>query len=159
MRGLLLHLVILSDTHRHTHTYKHTHTRYDLSGWPAMRRNLYLTTHNSHKTETTMPPARFEPAIPASERPQTHTLDHAATGIGANRSMKVKYKVFSCIYLTKNRVKTSYLGVQVNCLRVFCTTEEWSHRNNWICCTDISLYCGLACNDIVQILILCFRAS
>jgi hypothetical protein len=29
-----------------------------------------------------MPPAGFRPAIPASERPQTHTLDRAATGIG-----------------------------------------------------------------------------
>ena len=29
-----------------------------------------------------MPPAGFEPAIPASERPQTQALDHAATGIG-----------------------------------------------------------------------------
>jgi hypothetical protein len=28
-----------------------------------------------------MPPARFEPAIPASERPQTHALDGATTGI------------------------------------------------------------------------------
>jgi hypothetical protein len=26
-----------------------------------------------------MPPAAFEPAIPASERPQTHALDRAAT--------------------------------------------------------------------------------
>jgi len=29
-----------------------------------------------------MPPAVFEPAIPASERPQNDTLDCAATGIG-----------------------------------------------------------------------------
>jgi hypothetical protein len=29
-----------------------------------------------------MPPAEFEPTIPASERPQTHTLDRAATGTG-----------------------------------------------------------------------------
>ena len=29
-----------------------------------------------------MPPAGFEPAIPASERPQTHALDRTATGIG-----------------------------------------------------------------------------
>jgi hypothetical protein len=28
-----------------------------------------------------MPPAGFEPAIPASERPQTHAFDRAATGI------------------------------------------------------------------------------
>jgi len=29
-----------------------------------------------------MPPDGFEPEIPASERPQTDTLDRAATGIG-----------------------------------------------------------------------------
>jgi len=29
-----------------------------------------------------MPLVGFEPAIPASEQPQTHALDHVATGIG-----------------------------------------------------------------------------
>jgi hypothetical protein len=29
-----------------------------------------------------MPPAGFEPAIPANERPQTHALDSTAIGIG-----------------------------------------------------------------------------
>jgi len=29
-----------------------------------------------------MPLAEFELAVPATERPQTHTLDRAATGIG-----------------------------------------------------------------------------
>jgi hypothetical protein len=29
-----------------------------------------------------MPPAGFEPTIPASERLSTHALDRAATGIG-----------------------------------------------------------------------------
>ena len=29
-----------------------------------------------------MPPAEFELAIPATERPQTHALGRAATGIG-----------------------------------------------------------------------------
>ena len=29
-----------------------------------------------------MPPVGFEPIIPASERPQTHALDRATTGIG-----------------------------------------------------------------------------
>jgi len=31
-----------------------------------------------------MPPAGFEPTIPASKRPQTHALDRAATGVGHN---------------------------------------------------------------------------
>ena len=29
-----------------------------------------------------MPPAAFEPAIPASERPHIHALDRVATGLG-----------------------------------------------------------------------------
>ena len=45
-------------------------------------RDLYLTAHNTHERKTSMPPARFEPAIPANERPLTHALDRTATGIG-----------------------------------------------------------------------------
>jgi hypothetical protein len=37
-----------------------------------------------------MPPAGFEPTIPASERPQTHALDCAATGIGSGDSAQGK---------------------------------------------------------------------
>jgi hypothetical protein len=32
-----------------------------------------------------MPPAGFEPAIPASEWPQTHALDRGATGIDSDK--------------------------------------------------------------------------
>jgi hypothetical protein len=52
-----------------------------LDEWSARRRDLYLTTYNTHKTQKCMPPARFEPTIPATEQPQTHALDRAATGI------------------------------------------------------------------------------
>jgi len=34
-----------------------------------------------------MPPAAFEPAIPAGERPKTHSLDRAATGLGKTHSL------------------------------------------------------------------------
>jgi hypothetical protein len=37
-----------------------------------------------------MPPAGFEPTIPVSERPQTHALDRAATGIGVNLHKFIK---------------------------------------------------------------------
>jgi len=40
---------------------------------------------NIHKRQTSMPQAGFEPEIPASGWPQTHTLDCAATGIGHNK--------------------------------------------------------------------------
>jgi hypothetical protein len=33
-----------------------------------------------------MPQAGFGPTIPASERPQTHALDRAATGIGIKQN-------------------------------------------------------------------------
>jgi len=42
----------------------------------------YLTKHNTHEGHTFMPPVRFEPATPASQRPQNHGLDGAASGIG-----------------------------------------------------------------------------
>jgi len=48
----------------------------------ARRRDLYLTTHNTHKRQTSMPPACFEPTIPGSDRPKTYALDRTATGIG-----------------------------------------------------------------------------
>jgi len=31
-----------------------------------------------------MPPAGYEPTIPANKQPQTHTLDHVAMGISYN---------------------------------------------------------------------------
>jgi len=53
-----------------------------LNEWSTRSRDLYLTIHNTHKRQTSMPPAWFEPTIPASERPQTYALESAATGIG-----------------------------------------------------------------------------
>jgi hypothetical protein len=47
----------------------------------SMYTDLYLSMFNTHKRQISMPPARFEPAIPASERPQTHAFVRAATGI------------------------------------------------------------------------------
>ena len=41
-----------------------------LDEWSARRRDRYLTTHNTHKKRTIMLPVGFEPAIPASQRPQ-----------------------------------------------------------------------------------------
>jgi hypothetical protein len=48
-----------------------THTtlgRTPLDEWSARRRDLYLTSHNTHNRQTSMPSAGFEPAIPVSER-------------------------------------------------------------------------------------------
>jgi hypothetical protein len=49
--------------------------------WSAHRKYLYLTKHNTHKRQTSMPSAEFKPATPAIERPQTDALARTATGI------------------------------------------------------------------------------
>ena len=46
------------------------------------RRDLYLTTHNTHSILTSMPPVVFEPTISTGEWPQTYALDRAAAGTG-----------------------------------------------------------------------------
>ena len=48
----------------------------------ARRRDLYLTTHDTHNRQISMPPVGFEPTISAGERPQTYALDRVATGNG-----------------------------------------------------------------------------
>jgi hypothetical protein len=58
----------------------HTRRRATVDGTPldelsARRRDLYLTTHNNHNRQTSMPPVGFEPTISAGERPQTYALD------------------------------------------------------------------------------------
>jgi hypothetical protein len=68
--------------HDHTHLRQTTLGRTPLDEGSARRRDLYLTTHNTHKRQVSMPPAGFKPIIPASKRQQTQALDRAATGIG-----------------------------------------------------------------------------
>jgi hypothetical protein len=46
-----------------------------------------------------MPAVGFEPAIPAFERPQNHTLDRATTGIGEKISY-IKNNTFKTIFVT-----------------------------------------------------------
>ena len=52
------------------HTQWHTTVgRTSLYGWSARRRDLYLTTHSTHKRQTPIPPMGFEPAVQVSRRP------------------------------------------------------------------------------------------
>ena len=48
----------------------------------SFQQDAGLTTHNTHKRQTSTPFAGFEPAIPTSEMSQTQALDHKDTGIG-----------------------------------------------------------------------------
>jgi len=56
-----------------TITLRHTtFARTPLSRLSGRRRDLYLTTHNTHKRQTPLPTAGFEPEIPGRQGPQTH---------------------------------------------------------------------------------------
>ena len=48
----------------------------------ARRRDVYLTPHNTHNRQTSMPPVGFEPTISAGVRPQPYALNRTATGTG-----------------------------------------------------------------------------
>jgi hypothetical protein len=69
-----------------------------LEEWSARRRDLYLTTHNTHKRQTSMQAAGFEPASPESDRSQTHALDCAATEIGKFTYLR-QFIIYLFIYL------------------------------------------------------------
>jgi hypothetical protein len=56
-----------------------TLSRKPLDERSAPLRDLYLITHSTQNRQTFMPPAKFEPTIPESERPQTQSLECAAT--------------------------------------------------------------------------------
>jgi hypothetical protein len=82
--------------------------RTPLDEGPARRRDLYLTEHNTHKRQTSMPPVGFEPTILVSERPQTHALDRTATRMGhqhftrgKKKKKKKKIYIYIYIYITK----------------------------------------------------------
>jgi hypothetical protein len=91
-----------------SHSMTHTLVRTPLDEGSARRRDLYVTAHNTHNRQTPMSPARFEPAIPAGERPQTHQLDSAPTGNGivylfgvyCLRTVRIEYLHFNEIGLT-----------------------------------------------------------
>jgi hypothetical protein len=57
------------------HTQRRTTVgRTPLYEWSPRLRDLYLTTHNTHNIQISMPPAGFGPKISAGERPQTYVL-------------------------------------------------------------------------------------
>ena len=103
---------IHTHTHTHTHTHKHKlffmlwrcdpkrviassflkfldHTqrrstvgRNSLDEWSTRRRDLYLTTHDTHNRQISMPPVGFEPTISAGERSRRRWEDLQKVGCG-----------------------------------------------------------------------------
>jgi hypothetical protein len=75
-----------------------------------------------------MPPEGFEPAIPATERPQTHALDRAAADklkkIHLNRNINIE------IIIMKYNVQSFHVHTHISILRQFAfTSPVWSKCN------------------------------
>jgi hypothetical protein len=90
----------------------------------ARRRDLYLTTHNTHKSQTTTSPVGFEHAIPASE--QTLALDRSTTGIGTRTALTQRYwtiKWGTPIFFTAYDVRTSSIQFFHLSLYLWCYLE------------------------------------
>jgi hypothetical protein len=54
--------------------WRTTAGRTPLDEWSVLFRDLYLTTHDTHNRQISMPPVGFEPTISAGERPATAHL-------------------------------------------------------------------------------------
>lgn len=63
-------------------TLSDTHTLVTTTRVEGSARHMAVYLHNTQQSQISVPPARLEPAIPESEGPQTHTLDHTATATG-----------------------------------------------------------------------------
>ena len=84
------------------HTQRRTTVgRTPLDEWSARRRDLYLTAHNTHNRQTSMPPVGFEPTISAGKRPQTYALDRAATGTGTTYTLLSSIRAFWIVWSWK----------------------------------------------------------
>jgi hypothetical protein len=96
--------------------------RTPLDEWSARRRDLYLATHNTHNRQTSMPPAGFEPATPASDRLQTHTWDRSPTLV------QTKIKIHKTTITTKQLVQNIKNTKQQNNYKTIKISTQTEHR-------------------------------
>ena len=99
-----LFLMFLDYTQRHT-----TVGRTPLDEWSARRRDLYLTTHDTHNRQISMPPVGFEPKISAR-----HLSKRYAMGLLISKATHAK---------ASN--DDTFCDKYVNCL--------WAWRFSWRC--------------------------
>jgi len=106
------------------HTQRHTTVGgTPLDEWSARRRDLYLTSHNTHNRQTSMPPVGFEPTISAGERPKTYVLDRAATGTGTTKYIKVYFYIMyspACFDISMSSSESFKYFLKLEVLRSKC---------------------------------------
>ena len=99
------------------HTRRATVDRTPLDEWSVRCRDLYLTTHNTHNRQTSVPPVGFEPTISAGERPKTYALDRAATGTGTQYFIFFFILAILPLYFVSGNKTVGLLFIVVICSR------------------------------------------
>jgi hypothetical protein len=103
-------------------TLRHTHTQPVGLLWTSDR-PVAETSTRQHTTlardRHLCPPAGFEPVIPTSERPQTHALDRAATGIGGI------YSHFQILTHSTKSVVNILANLSHAALVFLCCNQQW----------------------------------
>jgi len=127
-------LIFLDHTQRRS-----TVGRTPLDEWSAHRRDLYLTTHDTHNRQISMPPVGFEPTISAGERqpPQApHTcivmliMDEVFEGA---YFMLQTFWLICCLYVRLGRICNGVMVVW-HCIIFFViilTEIKLSHSTWW----------------------------
>jgi hypothetical protein len=123
------------------HTQWHiTVGRTPLNEGPTHRRDHYLTTHNTHKSQSSLSPVGFEPAIPASDQRQTLIGPSPETDTSClltqipfvcvhfNINQAAVLECFKCLFFSSG-VPCKILYVFVTCY-VLCSME--SVQNPWV---------------------------
>jgi hypothetical protein len=96
-------------------------------GRSARHRDLYLTTSNTFKRQTSMLPAGFKPTIPENEWPKTKALDTAATGIGRIVISLCLLHRSKCVHLSLHYLSSKLLSHISGCA-IGCVAESFGQQ-------------------------------
>jgi hypothetical protein len=120
-----------------TRTLDHTQRRRTpLDERSARRRDLYLTTHNTHNRQISLPPppppVGFEPTILAGEPPQTYPLVRAATETGVTSRISATNPntcvVMYCILHSSSEIWNFRIFKLTACFNWMLKNEFWSYN-------------------------------
>ena len=106
--------------------------RTPLDEWSARRRDLYLTTHDTHNRQISVPPVGFEPTISVGERPEAaHLLRSSGRGLCDELIARPEesYRLWCVIVcdLETSRIDTPYIYIyDISSLRVKSETSIFS---------------------------------
>jgi len=119
--------------------------RTPLDEWSASRRDLYLTTHDAHNRQISMPLVGFEPTISAGEWPQAAHLLRSWVKISNNINhqcweqicLHLQFYIFTILYWLQ------ILSYRITTMRSRCILSLWDSFL-WITVSSfLKFYCLL----------------